>query len=379
MARTRERAVYICLSLCFTSLVSASRSFHSLDGSVRAAINTCANANQGNQLENTNIITTSRDLDCQDVLACILSKVDVATSARWSAGASILAFIPTLAALMSNGVNDLFLLADKSPVLAVLLAISSITGFVPRLGQHTRSIRGVGIIKEELRYHIEEFWHPASKSSPRSPSRAAQLLVLTGISALMVFGCGITWFAAYQIRTYSVVVFSCPQREHIIAWVGLLQATSISSILLKPLVIESRELVLNTTTSEGVETEGAATRKLRILLCFHKDNKTAKAIRGFTSLFTLALYTYATGVFAATTMYSASDALRALAMFATAAAIGRIVTAWTPEECLLWQRVLVFTVEQRHCGVLEQYVQDVARQAAAQQVSHARLVRARTL
>ena len=71
---------------------------------------------------------------CYEMLRCILDNVPSDFTARWSAGASILAFIPTIVGLMSNSINEVTSIADESVLLAIALSITSITAFFRRFG-----------------------------------------------------------------------------------------------------------------------------------------------------------------------------------------------------------------------------------------------------
>ena len=71
---------------------------------------------------------------CYEMLRCILDNVPSDFTARWSAGSSILAFIPTIVGLMSNSINEITSIADESVILALALSVTSITAFSRRFG-----------------------------------------------------------------------------------------------------------------------------------------------------------------------------------------------------------------------------------------------------
>ena len=71
---------------------------------------------------------------CYLMLQCILNNIPSEVNARWSAGASILAFIPTIVGLMSNSIQETTSIADESVILAVALSLSSITASNVRFG-----------------------------------------------------------------------------------------------------------------------------------------------------------------------------------------------------------------------------------------------------
>jgi len=137
------------LVLLLTTVVSASRKFHSRDSHVRAVIANCTTIVDSQP-------SVSGESRCQQTLECILNEVDAATSVRWSAGASILAFIPTVVALMSNSIDDLVLVAEDSSILAYVLVFCSITAFLRRFGGCYETNQELSAVKEDVRHHITE-------------------------------------------------------------------------------------------------------------------------------------------------------------------------------------------------------------------------------
>ena len=101
-------------SLCY-------RTFNSRDAVGRSVIEACRA-----QLPN-------EKAQCYKMLQCVIDNVPSDFTARWSAGASILAFIPTIVGLMSNSINEITSMADESRFLAVALSITSVTAFISRL------------------------------------------------------------------------------------------------------------------------------------------------------------------------------------------------------------------------------------------------------
>jgi hypothetical protein len=338
------------LVLLLATVVFASDTFHSLDKEVRIVIANCTTTVEA--------LPFNPDKSrCQATLQCILNGVDAATSARWSAGASILAFIPTLAALMSNSIDDLVLIAEDSLILAIFLALCSVTTFVPRFGRHSETPRELNAIKEELDYSTKKAFEDNQKSLC-SLRKTQRLVILAVAIGFLVAGCAIIWYPVYQIQRNGIVVFSCQQRIHIVIWVVLVQMTAVANILLKPFTIENRTIPLN-LQRKGSEKHGP--RKISVVLRCTKQSIAAKTIRGFTSVLSLALYTYATGVLGAMTMYPASDAIRALVMFAVAAGVGRIIGSWAVTRHSRWKKAIAINVRQRHMKQLKQYVEDLVQ------------------
>ena len=71
---------------------------------------------------------------CYTLLRCILNNVPSDFTARWSSGASILAFIPMIVGLMSNSIQETTAIADESVLLAIALSLLSVTAFNSRFG-----------------------------------------------------------------------------------------------------------------------------------------------------------------------------------------------------------------------------------------------------
>ena len=117
-------------SLCY-------RIFNSRDAHVRSVIEACRA-----QVPN-------EKAQCYEMLRCILDNVLSDFTARWSAGASILAFIPTIVGLMSNSINEITSIADESVLLAIALSITSITAFFRRFGDGPGRSTGTSTFFEE--------------------------------------------------------------------------------------------------------------------------------------------------------------------------------------------------------------------------------------
>ena len=77
---------------------------------------------------------------CGQMLRCTIDGVLSDYPARWSAGASILAFIPTIVGLMSNSVDEVTAIAEESIFLAIAISLSSVTTFSSRFGDKITSV-----------------------------------------------------------------------------------------------------------------------------------------------------------------------------------------------------------------------------------------------
>lgn len=184
------------------------RKFHSRDAYVRGEIAFC----EGNISAQTPVADGSQ---CQPMLKCILNTVDQATQARWSAGASILAFIPAAAALMSNSIDDVVLVSEESGLLALSLCLCSFTAFLPRFGGERNGHESTASIKEELRHRIKRAYKRRDSAPKRRHLRWPHRDVLGAIVALLVACCGLIWYPTVMILRNGVVVFSCEPQVHI--------------------------------------------------------------------------------------------------------------------------------------------------------------------
>jgi hypothetical protein len=69
---------------------------------------------------------------CSTFVPCILYQATGDYPSYWASAASILAFIPTIVGLLSNSIEEAVAIADESPALAILLALSSTASFSSR-------------------------------------------------------------------------------------------------------------------------------------------------------------------------------------------------------------------------------------------------------
>lgn len=92
----------VVLFLSMPMLAATERTFSSRNATVGELIDNCT----------TVALLYPNYTRCQATLKCILTNIDSDYSARWSAGASILAFIPTIAGLMSNSLDEVVLAAE---------------------------------------------------------------------------------------------------------------------------------------------------------------------------------------------------------------------------------------------------------------------------
>lgn len=196
----------LAVLLLLTCLANA-RSFHSRDAYVRGVIAFC----QGND-SSLAPAPAPGESECQATLKCILNTVDQAAQGRWSAGAAILAFIPSIAALISNSIDDVVLVSEESRLLALALSLCSLTVFPSRFGGERRDLKATAAIQEELKYHIVRACEnqDVGRQSSWWPYHAAFGSTL----ALLLACCVLIWYPTVMISRNGVVIFSCDPQIH---------------------------------------------------------------------------------------------------------------------------------------------------------------------
>ena len=358
---------YILLAISIFSYPSFARSFYSRDPYIQSIIDSCSAPNS----------TTGKLPSCRADLHCILNAAPVDFSARWSAGASILAFIPTIVGLMSNSIEEVTFIAEDNVWLALLLAFSSTTAFATRFSE-----RGAG---EEGR----EWYHPGymnavaenigkllrQEASAKENARMRQYhALLTTIAIIsLILGCGAVWYLLSWIITYGVVVFSCPSSVHVAIWAGLSQVTTAGGVLLRRFSFDTVVVERFTPMSRNLTSNrsGCRTRKLTLWLASRNNKHLASqkiilrcprntivrwAIQTVTAVMSFALYTFGTVVLASMTMFPASDAIRVMVVCSISAGIGRLIGFWAMTSARSGKRIMIVNVPQQHMQVMREKI-----------------------
>lgn len=318
--------------------------------------------------------------NCSNILACILDNITSDYAARWSAAASILAFIPTILGLISNSLDELITISYHSPVLSFLLCLSSITAFSSRLDFRSPGEYGIPFEKDaqHLQRRIDHIIKSAAKAKRKLrhqsrwiPSETELIyifcVVLAGLSA------GIWYFMSEVIR-YSIVVFACPIKVNVLLYVSLSQLLSILTIVLRSGSFETRHIyipgercnrrytgndsssvdgliVLSTVVLEmGMQGQqkccdrGQQCDGIVIVLRSLRHTLMRSAIQVITSLVSYGLLTYGTTVFASTSLYSASNAVRVMLFVTVSAGVARMVGSWVLRETREGRRIFLVDV-----------------------------------
>ena len=347
-------ALYVWIALSIQA-VSASR-FHSRDPHVTELIGECERKISA---DSQNFPTG--DTRCQAVLGCILRNNGAYTAARWSAGASILAFIPTIAGVMSNSIEEINLIAEGNEILAIMMGLCSVTVFASRFGSgretHTRT---ADAIFEHIRHKIEK--RTKATQADTRWSRWKPRLVLSSAYLILATACFTVWFPTVVILRNGVVVFSCPWRIHVPLWVGLGQSVVIANVLLRRLTFDKTIMLHHRGAGSRTKTSSRDRKRsaqLSVILRVAKTGFVPRIIRGFTSTITFALYAFGTAIFSAMTLFTASDSVWCLVLFAFAAGMGRVVANFVTDDQFGCLRTIVFDVQDQQVNELKKRVEEI--------------------
>lgn len=158
-----QRIFVIAVLFAFSQPSHAYRLFQSHYPAVHSAIEKCR-------------VEWPDEKPCDNMLSCVLDNVPGDYPARWSAVASMLAFIPTIVGLMSNSVIEVTAIAEESTFLAIAVSLSSVTTFSSRLGNEITAVKLgyqdvspayleaaraniINLIKDNTQKHSREWWN----------------------------------------------------------------------------------------------------------------------------------------------------------------------------------------------------------------------------
>ena len=278
---------------------------------------------------------------CGQMLACILDNVTSDYPARWSAGGSILAFIPTIVGLMSNSIDEVAAIAEESMVLAIAVSLSSVTTFSSRLGDKITSV------KLDYQYMTPEYLQAAHDSIKEAIQNKRQKhwwgwrntrsqdafigIAIVGISTLI-------WYELYLVTRYGIVTFSCPVKVSVILWALLGQSLTLLGIFTRRYSYDSRRIhikrwngrarrTLTEPMLEAPEVESEIGNVIIVLRCL-RSTWPRRALQFTIAVFSFAIYTYGTVVLASMTLFEAADAIRVVVVVSINAGVGRVVGHW---------------------------------------------------
>ena len=335
----------VLLLLCFVIFSYATpslcyRIFNSRDAVGRSVIEACRA-----QMPNEKV-------QCYQTLRCIINNVPSDFTARWSAGASILAFIPTIVGLMSNSINEITSLADESLVLAIALSVTTTTAFLSRFGdgpvrlsgtffeeQREKDIRiqaAISVLKDVMPRNLRLLpWWQSSKIHGHI------------LSLIAVFLGAMIWYEVYELTKYGIITFACPIKVNIGIWVGLNQLLCLANLLGRSVLFDIRTIHLRPRNAvSAAHPAGSipyAEGPLVVLRC-PRDTSLRWVFQTFTATASFVLYAYGTVLLASTTLIPASDAIRAMVVMTASAGFARLVGYWLTRPRRRGRQIVVVDV-----------------------------------
>ena len=298
--------------------------FDSRDSLARSVIEACRNQ------------TPNERAQCYTMLRCIMDNIPSDFTARWSAGASILSFIPTIVGLMSNSISEITSIADESVFLAIALSISSTTAFNSRFGDRPKWPSNSSFKKQ--REHHARIQTALSNledllAQPRRPYpwwRSSKMQIYASILIAVVIGAAV-WYEVYQITRYGVVVFACPVKVNIGVWVGLSQLLTLLNVVCRSFLFDIHTIHVRTGDTGLRRPPNTpplnATRSSIVLRC-PRNTFLQWPLQTFTTITSYILYAYGTTLLASMTLIPASDAIRAMVISTSSAGFGRLAGSW---------------------------------------------------
>lgn len=320
-------------SLCY-------RIFNSRDAVARSVIEACRA-----QLP-------SEKAQCYKMLQCIIDNVPSDFTARWSAGSSILAFIPTIVGLMSNSIYEITSMADESSFLALALSVTSTTAFFKRFGDGPIHISGTFFEEQRGKdVRIQAALATLKDEIPRTPellpwwqSRRMHICVLS--LTAVVLG-AVIWYEVYEVTKYGIITFACPIKVNIGIWVGLSQLLCLANLLGRSVLFDIRTIHLRARAAVSAAPPAGsiphAKGSIVILRC-PRDTFLRWVFQTFTAVASFVLYAYGTVLLASTTLVPASDAIRAMVVMTSSAGFGRLAGYWLTRPRRRGRRIVVVDV-----------------------------------
>lgn len=273
---------------------------------------------------------------CYIMLRCIMDNIPSDFTARWSAGASILSFIPTIVGSMSNSIYEITSIADESVFLAIALATSSTTTFSSRFGERPKRPSDTLFKKPRGRHAriqtalsvLEDLLAQSRRPCRWWQSSKIQVYVLI----LIAFFIGaLVWYEVYQITRYGVVVFACPVKANIGIWVGLSQLLALINVGCRSLLFDIHTIQVrarDTGPRRQPNTPPINAKYSSIVLRCPRNTLLQWLLQTFTAIASFILYAYGTTLLASMTLIPASDAIRAMVISTAGAGFGRLTGSW---------------------------------------------------
>lgn len=336
--------------------VSSAYIFNSQDRFVRSVIQDCRSG------------LPDEKTQCYDVLHCILNNVPSEYNARWSAGASILAFIPTIVGVMSNSIDELVSVADESTLLAAALSISNVTPFISRFGG-TRSKWTLERVFSQPHWDSANFaraWNNLReliKSEGEQPMRwfnysRTQVHVFMSVAICLA---ALVWYEVYNVSKNGIVTFACPIKIEVGIWTGFNQLLALLNIVFGKVMFETRTLRVRIAPKDPEKLEIAPDTchdSFKIVLKSSRDSILGSVLQASTAITSFGLYAYGTVILASILLVPASDAIRAMTIFVSSAGFGRLVGYWMVVSGRKGRRTFVIDVPAAFMQEFESFVKE---------------------
>lgn len=316
--------------------------FHSRDAVVRSVIEACRSQTPDE----------SAHFQCYIMLSCIMDNISSDFTARWSAGASILSFIPTIVGLMSNSINEITSIADESVFLAIALSASSTTAFNSRFGDRSKRQSDTFFQKHRgrrarIRTALSSLNDLLAQSQRPCPWwQSSKLQIYASIPIAFVLG-SLIWYEVYQITKYGVVVFACPVKANIGIWVGLSQLLALLNVVCRSFLFDIHTIHVragDTGLTRHSTTPAVNANHFSIVLRCPRNTVIRWLLQTFTAIASFILYAYGTILLASMTLIPASDAIRAMVISTIGAGFGRLTGSWSTSTRKRASQVIVIDV-----------------------------------
>lgn len=325
---------------------------------------------------------------CNTFLRCVISQATGDYQTFWSSAASILAFIPTIVGMLSNSIEEIVAIADESPGLALLLALSSTTSFSSRFAnaeapdmfeQYDGYILAA---KKSIVHLVSKRVRQNERSRGERWVKNQTLHMAVAMTSLIVCSGGI-WYSVWTLTRYGCVVWSCPTKLHTSLWVALCQVLAVLNIALRSSVFRTEQLTLRIPKNTGAgnpkmskpllygpghgrsptlerwETlTPVVAGDITIVLRCRRQSWKRWFIQTTSSVISFALYTLSTVVLASMVLILPVNAIYIMVSFSVAGGVGRLVGYWARSPLRLGNGVIVFDVPAIHMKALKEELQN---------------------
>ncbi|KAF2231309.1 hypothetical protein EV356DRAFT_294875 [Viridothelium virens] len=321
---------------------------------------------------------------CSTFIRCILTQATQDYPAYWSASSSILAFIPTIVGLLSNSIEEIVAISFESPLLGLLLALSSTTSFSSRFTESQppqtfeRHPDYVLAVQQGVVDYISKNLRHARRRDRRGWVENENMHTVVVIIGLA--GCTVgVWYFVWFLSRYGVVVWSCPTKIHTPVWIALSQTLVVLNIAFRSWLFRTEQIRLRISNGEAnsarmsrehdFHTEqnrrsshesheshdfqsDETYKSITVLLRCRRRGLKRWVVQTITSIISFGLYTFATVFLASMTFITPVKAISVMVAFSVAGGVGRLAGYWARSSLRVERRVLLFDVSEKRIGEL---------------------------